>query len=609
MALTDGLIFHAPLTGLSTKTGQTLSMQGGDVTFTKVGGIRCAHFGAGAYLTCPDDGFPAGTNPSTLSIWVNYEIMQNKWERMFGYGTFTADGDSRLFGKDNTNVFYFSYMNINDILNIKAYQNQWRHLLVTFDGTMDIFYNNSYLQSTRTMSGMNTVLDRAVITTGYNGSTGYLADARIWNRVLSQDEIYELWNDFTQENNPTAVYLSVDTPQTGDKGLLIGDVFLPFAKSEGTSGGSIKFYKCASVDTATASSVEGETLVMTIDSATFTFHLLDATVTGDGRVWGSQANENYYNTVLYLKRREINAVNPWAICSSSDTPYYFTPTDNFTNPWDTDIYWDDITMLSNVTVSWNVSSGSSGSEASWTGYKAVFDSTAGTWSFEKMITAGLTYTSVIPLVDHIYTSDALIQIASMYQGIAEGLIHHFPFAENLQDSITGNTLTVTGTGNINYTTYSGRTGLYAGADNSYTYACSDDFNNDPFAVKTLAFWFYPQSGSGWDCLVWFGGIEIRRSDNTHQIDAGNQNNYYYPDGIATNAWNHIAFVWTGTDVEIYINGVADAGNPANWYNYISSIDSLEIGNSGGYSYNGLLSDVKIYNRALSATELAELYEA
>lgn len=56
------------------------------------------------------------------------------------------------------------------------------------------------------------------------------------------------------------------------------------------------------------------------------------------------------------------------------------------------------------------------SAKTWSGYKAVFDSTAGTWSFSDTVTEGLTYTSVTPVVGGIYSSDALVAVASIYLG-------------------------------------------------------------------------------------------------------------------------------------------------------------------------------------------------
>ncbi len=52
----------------------------------------------------------------------------------------------------------------------------------------------------------------------------------------------------------------------------------------------------------------------------------------------------------------------------------------------------------------------------WSGYKAVFDSGTGTWSFESDVTEGLAYTSVTPTVGSIYSADALVTVASVYTG-------------------------------------------------------------------------------------------------------------------------------------------------------------------------------------------------
>ena len=56
------------------------------------------------------------------------------------------------------------------------------------------------------------------------------------------------------------------------------------------------------------------------------------------------------------------------------------------------------------------------SAKTWSGYKAVFDSGTGTWSFESGVTAGLTYTSVTPVVGGIYSPDALVIVSLLYTG-------------------------------------------------------------------------------------------------------------------------------------------------------------------------------------------------
>lgn len=75
------------------------------------------------------------------------------------------------------------------------------------------------------------------------------------------------------------------------------------------------------------------------------------------------------------------------------------------------------------------------SAKTWSGYKAVFDSTAGTWSFESGVTAGLTYHGYTPTVGNIYSSDTTIAITNMYTS-------NFPAFDKLKYywSLDGNTV-------------------------------------------------------------------------------------------------------------------------------------------------------------------------
>jgi len=83
--------------------------------------------------------------------------------------------------------------------------------------------------------------------------------------------------------------------------------------------------------------------------------------------------------------------------------------------------------------------------------------------------------------------------------------------------------------------------------------------------------------------------------------------------IPTGTWTHVAATYDpspGNEVRLYINGQLD--NSTNFaHGPIDSSDSaLTIGNRMGQHYfDGTIDEVAIYNRALSAEEIAELYEA
>ena len=81
-------------------------------------------------------------------------------------------------------------------------------------------------------------------------------------------------------------------------------------------------------------------------------------------------------------------------------------------------------------------------------------------------------------------------------------------------------------------------------------------------------------------------------------------------GVALNQWVHLVGTSDNTTRKIYINGVLDQSNSYSLGIYSTSID-LQIGRqlSGGYDYNGDVSAIRIYDRALSATEVLHNYNA
>ncbi len=77
-----------------------------------------------------------------------------------------------------------------------------------------------------------------------------------------------------------------------------------------------------------------------------------------------------------------------------------------------------------------------------------------------------------------------------------------------------------------------------------------------------------------------------------------------------NVWYHIVGTWDGTYQKIYINGKLE--NIASPQVLIGNFDSnLYIGAYGGnipqYAINGTIDDIRIYDRALSAEEIYQLY--
>lgn len=84
---------------------------------------------------------------------------------------------------------------------------------------------------------------------------------------------------------------------------------------------------------------------------------------------------------------------------------------------------------------------------------------------------------------------------------------------------------------------------------------------------------------------------------------------------ADSNWHHIAFTFSGHNtIKLYMDGVADLATPdtgGTWSsNNFSNANTIRIGNdasSDGVYYNGIIDDVRIYNRALSSVEISNIF--
>ncbi len=119
-----------------------------------------------------------------------------------------------------------------------------------------------------------------------------------------------------------------------------------------------------------------------------------------------------------------------------------------------------------------------------------------------------------------------------------------------------------------------------------------------------------------------GGYDLRLKNNagTQSIglttisasaDGGGDINYT----LAAGTWSHVVGVYDGSNSKIYVNG-SYVGQAANTVNPADNTKLLNIGGFGYYTpnstdygryFNGKIDEVKIYNRALSATEISNRY--
>ena len=105
------------------------------------------------------------------------------------------------------------------------------------------------------------------------------------------------------------------------------------------------------------------------------------------------------------------------------------------------------------------------------------------------------------------------------------------------------------------------------------------------------------------------------------LDSNRKLNFGYPNGsvwnelqtttsLILNRWTHIAGTHNGTKQTIYIDGVSDKTRDLT-VNLVNSTTNLYIGSriGGGYYYSGLMDNFRLYNAAISATQVQENYLA
>ena len=141
-------------------------------------------------------------------------------------------------------------------------------------------------------------------------------------------------------------------------------------------------------------------------------------------------------------------------------------------------------------------------------------------------------------------------------------------------------------------------------------------DNQPLSVSL---WFKP-NGSQVSCLFEFGNFidgcfrAFILSDNTISFQTGTNNstdlNIISTDNYSPNNWNHISCVYNGTTMFLYLNNEFQ-GQLNNSYDIDTVRGFIGSSKSGSqanfYNFNGSIDQVRIYDRAITATEVETLY--
>jgi hypothetical protein len=196
----------------------------------------------------------------------------------------------------------------------------------------------------------------------------------------------------------------------------------------------------------------------------------------------------------------------------------------------------------------------------------------------------------------------------------EGLVAYFPFDGDANDAsgnghhgtVDGATLTTDRNGE------DGRAYAFDGVDDFISVMDSPDFDIGGGDMTVLA-WVLHEAGprfkglishtngaeavDGWWWTLGRGTMWVSIDDNDH----------IYRATVPLDAWVHLAFVKSGSEITFYVDGTAH-GNPVDRGKNINDSDgNLRVGMEGStygeFFFLGEIDDVRFYNRALTADEI------
>lgn len=383
-----------------------------------------------------------------------------------------------------------------------------------------------------------------------------------------------------------------------------------------SGGTSAEYYKCASVTPG----VSGAVIEVTGDTTygcNGTYTIVDATATGKNRTWRTS------DGVWEIRNTNATAgLDRWCIFDvASDTfkirsvmstvpdnPWEVTSWQNNTSPY---AYPD---LVLTPTDSTNT----------WSGYKAVFDSGTGTWSFESGVTAGLAYTNVTPIVGGIYSADALVIVSLLYDKICNRCTAYYRLDGNCRDSVNmydgipNNITFVDGkigecaqtNGNSQYISLPNEVSVKGRTQVSYSGWCfiESTLSNEFYIITEIANSSdYTRAAFGVNAaLLPFAGVRTVATGDT-----GSFQKVTGTSPMSTGTWYFLCGVFdlANGNIILYVNGVVVGSLKVTASSFVNSdpyrIRIFEFDASG--SDRVRVDELGIWSKVLSATEVSELY--
>ncbi|KKS82843.1 MAG: Carbohydrate-binding CenC domain protein [Candidatus Wolfebacteria bacterium GW2011_GWC1_43_10] len=216
-------------------------------------------------------------------------------------------------------------------------------------------------------------------------------------------------------------------------------------------------------------------------------------------------------------------------------------------------------------------------------------------------------------------------VASIFAGLGgqvsnlqeSGLVGYWSMDEGsgdmLYDASTqgGNgTLVIGGTGTQTTPAQAWSAGANGRSGASLSFDGTDDQANFPdvgiLSEGTFALWVKPSSinaSQGWidsnfDIFQWSGPVVYFRAGNQDSTNIGTW---------TENTWHYAVMTWDGSEFYGYLDGSLTTATGTQSSSRSGALYAARV--DAGFFFDGQIDDVRVYSRALSATEIKRLYES
>ena len=504
----------------------------------------------------------------------------------------------------------------NDVAKVNLYSNtkitdtNWHHVVVTQDGTgIKIFIdgqlsgvygtNSAYWTDHLSLSG-------AWIGGGHWTSfDGLLDEVKIYDYALNAEEIFRQYfngsvrgNWHFDEGSGTS---AGDSSGWENTGTIYGTATW---EAEGKQGSALEFDGSSNyVDFGNDASLKSQTgsieFWMKPDITDTTLDIVNIF-------------EDSYQNFLLIRRHYYNKI--YVLIEDDDVAkvnLYSNTTMNDTN-WHHIVVTQDGSGIK-IYIDGQLSGTSGTNSAYWTNHL----SPSGTWIGKSH------WLNFDGLLDEVKIYDKALNSSEISNHYIEGCIRaswHFDEGSgtSVEDSSgNGNNATIYGTANW---VDDGRPGSALEFDGSSTYIdCGSDTSLQS-PTGSIEFWMKADTTDTMMDVVnvfedsYQNFLLIRRSYNNKiyiliEDDNVAKINLYANTIIADTDWHHVVVTQDGTGIKIYIDGQESSlsgTNSAYWTDHLS-LSGTWFGKGHWTSFDGLLDEAKIYNRALSSSEISQHY--